>query len=70
MRPEPVTGFGAAVAHNLGAMVADPVHLAQPATLGPAEGEPAVKAVERLRRGETPRLPPSAAGGTAAEPGS
>jgi pilus assembly protein CpaD len=45
--------FGCATATNLAAMVADPRDLVVGRTLGPAEGDPAVAALERYRAGKT-----------------
>ncbi|WP_194745479.1 hypothetical protein [Thermaurantiacus tibetensis] len=64
-RPLP---FGCANALNLEAMLARPEELARPADLPPPVGEHAIRATERLRRGETP-LPPATATGPAAAPG-
>jgi pilus assembly protein CpaD len=45
--------FGCATAANLAAMVADPRDLALGRSLGAAQGDPAVAAVERYRAGKT-----------------
>lgn len=51
--------FGCANALNLEAMLAEPLHLTTPATLAPPVGDHAIRAVERLRTGDAPALPPA-----------
>lgn len=51
--------FGCANALNLEAMLADPAQLETPAPLAPPVGDPAIRAVEQLRRGDAPPPPPT-----------
>ncbi len=59
---EPDSNFGCATTTNFGLMVADPRDLVVGRTLGPAEGDPAIAAIERYRAGKPKDLPGSSSG--------
>lgn len=57
------SNYGCATVTNFGLMVADPRDLVVGRTLGPAEGDPAIAAIERYRAGKPKDLPGAGGGG-------
>ena len=60
---EVASNYGCATVTDFGLMVADPRDLVVGRTLGPAEGDPAIAAIERYRAGKPKDLPGSSSGG-------
>ncbi|HUC65543.1 MAG TPA: CpaD family pilus assembly lipoprotein [Stellaceae bacterium] len=57
------SNYGCTTATDFGLMVADPRDLVVGRTLGPAEGDPAIAAIERYRAGKPKDLPGAGSGG-------